>query len=98
MVHGIIIITQPQILGQSSPAHGSHFYTFPRIEFWPHVEVEAGASFPVTTTRVKVNHIVNPRAAAINNPVVTIERSCVSEDRIESSRRGHSVALVGKGF
>ncbi len=80
------------------PAHGTHLCAFPGIKLGPHIQVEARPGLAVGAAGVKVDNVVDPRAAAVDDPVVAVKRRHVAEDCIDSRLGRHAVVFVGKGF
>lgn len=71
---------------QTQNMASAHLPSLERVEFWSYIEVEAEslARLGVVLAGVKVNDIVDSGAASINDPVVAIERLCVSEDAVDA--------------
>lgn len=81
-----------------SPFQSPHLDAFPRIQLRPHIEIEARpASSAAGPTSIKVNHVVDAGAAAINDPVVAVKGRGVSEDGVDAGGWGHALAFVGEG-
>lgn len=47
---------------------------------------------------IKVNNVVDARAAAVNDPVVAVKGGRVAEDGVEAGSGGHAIVFVGEGF
>ena len=85
-----MILHQPLTSGlQANEAHCPGLYTFPAVQFGPDikVEVELLARSPLVLARVKVNNVFDLCAASIDDPVMSIERRLVANQRIKSGTR-----------
>lgn len=86
------------LLCKPSPLPSPHLHTLPRIQLRPHIEVETRPSSSATRPAgVKVNHVVDAGAAAVNDPVVAVEGRGVAEDGVYAGGGGHAFAFVGEG-
>lgn len=85
-------------LGQERPLRSPHLHALPRIQLWPHIEIEARPRLAIGASSVEVDHVLNPRAAAVDDPVVSVERRRVAQDGVDTGRGRHAVHLVGEGF
>lgn len=82
------------------PPPGAHLDALPGIQLGPHIEVEAGAraSLAIGPPRVKVNHVVDARAAPVDDPVVAVKGRGEAEDGVDARGGRHAVVFVGKGL
>lgn len=95
----IVVCAPARRSSQTHPTHGAHLDTLPGVEFRPDVEVEARSWCRATRSAgVKVNHVFDLCAAAVNDPVVAIKRGREAENGVDARRGRHSVVFVGKGF
>lgn len=94
------ILTKPLSLSscKPSPPQSSHLDALPRIQLWPHIEIEARpASGTAGAAGVEVDHVVDAGAAAVNDPVVAVKGRGVAEDGVYAGGWGHALAFVGEG-
>lgn len=83
---------------KTRPPQSPHLDALPRIQLRPHIEIETRpASSAARSARVKVDHVVDAGAAAVDDPVMAIKGRGVAEDGVEAGGWGHALAFVGKG-
>ena len=71
---------------QTQDVAGPHLAPFERVQLWSHVEVEVErlAHLAFILAGVKVNDIVDPSAAAVNDPVVSVKGLGVAQDVVDA--------------
>lgn len=77
----------------------SHLDAFPGVELGADVEVEVEgfAWLALVLASVKVNDIVDVGAAAVDDPVVSVERLGIAQDGVEACAGGQFLGLAHEG-
>jgi len=84
---------------QSKKAKGTQFDTLPTVQLWSHVEVEIElfTGLALVLAGVEVNHVLDLGAAAIDDPVVAVERRLVAHQGVEAGAGRERRREAGEG-
>ena len=85
---------------QTHDVAGSHLPTLERVQLGSNVEVEVEglAGLALVLAGVKVDDIVDLGAAAVNDPVVAVERLGVAQEVVDARSRRQGAGVTTEGY